>query len=137
MAGYSGTPLLKKLGIKPGHALAAFRAPDGFEKLLGRLPEGCTFAHDPRGRGPFDVVIFFPKNHADYTAKLDGIRSRLAQAGGLWIAWPKKASGIPTDLTENAIRDVALAAKLVDNKVCAIDDTYSGLRLVIPLKCRE
>lgn len=136
MAGYSGTPLPQKLGIKPGSRLCLVQAPAGFESILGSLPPGVEPSTSMRGSSLFDVILFFTSNRAALTKQFATARSRLDLSGGLWIAWPKKASGVPTDLTENVIRDLALAAGLVDNKVCAIDDTWSGLRLVIRLKDR-
>lgn len=134
MAGYSGTPLPKKLGIKPGARLGLLKAPEDFAATLGALPEGVTTR--TTARGPFDVVLYFTTAHADLERRFDALARTLDQAGGLWIAWPKRASGVPTDLNENVIRDIGLAAGLVDNKVCAIDDTWSGLRFVIRVKDR-
>ena len=138
MAGYSGTPLPQKLGIKEGHRVALVGAPAGFD--LGTLPTGATLQAGLGGRGkalpPLDVIVFFVKKRADLSSKLDACRSRLDQAGGLWIAWPKKSSGVATDIVEDTIREVALPTGLVDNKVCAIDDTWSGLRLVIRKELR-
>lgn len=134
MAGYSGTPLSKKLGIKPGHRLGLINAPEDFPTTLGALPAGV--ATRTTARGPLDVVLYFTTARADLERRFDALANTLDQSGGLWIAWPKQASGVPTDLTENIIRDIGLAAGLVDNKVCAIDDTWSGLRFVIRLKDR-
>lgn len=136
MAGYSSTPLPKKLGIKPGSRLWLAHAPDGFDSTLKPLPSGVQITTSPRGSSTFDVILLFTPNRAALTRHFTIAKSRLDPAGGLWIAWPKKASGVPTDLTEDVIRDLALAAGLVDNKVCAIDDTWSGLRLVVRLKDR-
>lgn len=138
MAGYSGTPLPQKLGIKEGHRVALVSAPAGFD--LGTLPVGAAVQRGLAGRGktppPLDVILAFVKRRAELAAQLDACRARLTQAGGLWIAWPKKASGVATDLVENTIRELALPTGLVDNKVCAIDDTWSGLRLVIRKELR-
>ena len=138
MAGYSGTPLPQKLGIKEGHRVAVVGAPAGFD--LGILPAGVALQRGLAGRGPaplpLDVIVTFVKRRADLAAQLDACRARMAQSGGLWIAWPKRASGVATDLVEDAIREVALPTGLVDNKVCAIDDTWSGLRLVIRKELR-
>jgi hypothetical protein len=134
MAGYSGTPLPKKLGIKPGARLALLNAPPDFATTLGELPEGV--ATRTTARGPLDVVVFFTTRQADLERRFEVLRRALDQAGGLWVAWPKKASGVATDLTENVIRDIGLSAGLVDNKVCAIDETWSGLRFVIRVKDR-
>ena len=135
MAGYSGTPLPKKLGIKPGARLALLNAPEDFDGTLGELPEAVT--KRKTARGPLDVMLYFTTTQADLARRFESLAAALDPAGGLWIAWPKKASGVPTDLTENVIRDIGLAAGLVDNKVCAIDDTWSGLRFVIRVANRK
>jgi len=127
-AGYSGTPLARKLGIKEGHAVAVLKAPDGFEALLEGLPEGVTFRSAARGTN--DVLVSFHTRRADLERRLPVFLAAMDVDGGLWIAWPKRASGVPTDITEDALREVCLPLGLVDNKVCAIDDTWSGLRVV-------
>lgn len=137
LAGYSGTPLPRKLGIKPGHRLALLDAPDGFEATLGSLPEDVTVAARLTGKQPLDVIVVFVKRRAELERHLSAIRPRMALAAGLWVAWPKRASGVPTDVTEDVVREVALPTGLVDNKVCAIDETWSGLRLVIRLENRR
>jgi hypothetical protein len=131
VVGYSGTPLPQKLGIKEGHRGAFVGAPKGFDATLGALPTGVTAQARLAGKALLDVIVVFVNKRTDLVAKLDAARPRMAQAGGLWIAWPKKSSGMATDVTENTIREVALPTGLVDNKVCAIDETWSGLRLVI------
>jgi len=136
MAGYSGTPLAKKLGILPGRVVALVNAPPDFEATLGELPPGIALGADLRRGAPFDVILFFTTRLADLKKRFAALAKRLAPAGGFWIAWPKKASGVATDLTEDVIRAVGLDAGLVDNKVCAIDDTWSGLRFVIRLQDR-
>jgi hypothetical protein len=136
MPGYSGTPLAKKLGIKPAHRVALVNAPTDFERTLDALPDDVTMARAIRGSRPIDVIIFFPKNAADLDDRFPTLAARLPKAGGLWIAWPKKASKIPTDLSDDVVRTTGLAHKLVDNKVCAISDTHSGLRFVYRLKDR-
>jgi hypothetical protein len=137
MAGYSGTPLPKKLGIPVGGTVALLSPPPGFGETLGALPEGVRLGtRMPRQRGP-DVVVWFVSRRAEFESRLQAIRRRMAPATALWVAWPKKASGVATDMTENAIREVALPTGLVDNKVCAIDETWSGLRLVIRLEHRR
>jgi hypothetical protein len=133
-AGYSGTPLPRKLGIKPGARVAVLRAPDGFERTLGELPEGIVIRQ--RAQRRLDVVLAFFSRRAELERRLPALIAALDPAGGLWIAWPKGASGMPTDLTENIVRDLGVAAGLVDNKVCAIDETWSGLRLVYRLRDR-
>jgi hypothetical protein len=132
MAGYSGTPLPKKLGLKTGHRVALLNAPPGFAAALGELPPALTFTDE----GPVDVAVYFTKDRAAFAADLAGLRARLVPDGAVWIAWPKKASRVPTDMTEDVVRAVALPTGLVDNKVCAIDDVWSGLRLVIRRELR-
>jgi hypothetical protein len=134
VAGYSGTPLARKLGIKEGHRVAFPSAPEEFAGLLGELPPGVEVRS--RARGPLDVIVFFTKRRAELERRLPALRGALDPAGGLWIAWPKRASGVETDMTEDVARDLGYANSLVDNKVCAIDETWSGLRLVIRLKDR-
>ena len=134
MAGYSGTPLATKLGIKAGQRLAFPNAPEEFAKLLGELPGGVLVRE--RVRGPLDVIVFFTKSRTELERRLPALRRAMDPAAGLWIAWPKRASGVETDMTEDVVRDLGLANALVDNKVCAIDETWSGLRLVIRLRDR-
>jgi hypothetical protein len=130
VAGYSGTPLPKKLGVKPGCRLGLVNAPPDFTRTLGDLPPAVTMG--PLKRGPYDVIVLFARSGKDLAGALPPARERLDPAGGLWVAWPKKkASGIPTDITEAEVRASGLATGLVDNKVCAIDDTWSGLRFVV------
>jgi hypothetical protein len=131
MAGYSKTPLSGKLGIKPNHRALFVGEPDGFRSLLNPLPEGVEIAADASAEDEYDIIVHFTKSRAELTLKFKKLTRRLESAGGLWIAWPKKTSGVATDLTENIIRDIGLDAGLVDNKVCAIDETWSGLRFVI------
>ncbi len=135
MAGYSGTPLAIKLGIRPGHAVALVAAPDGFEAALDGLPDGVAITRWPAGAappdGPFDVLVAFTRAAQALEAGFETWAGALRIEGGLWIAWPKRASGVPTDLDENRVRAVGLAAGRVDNKVCAVDDVWSGLRFVV------
>jgi hypothetical protein len=135
VAGYSGTPLPKKLGIKEGHRLTLLGAPADFLDTLGELPPGVQIAKKI-GKAPSDVIVAFVKSKADFLAVFPKAQDNLQKTGGLWFAWPKKSSGVKTDLTEDVIRDHALAAGLVDNKVCAIDETWSGLRIVVRVKDR-
>jgi hypothetical protein len=135
MAGYSGTPLVKKLGVKPGHRLALLGAPDGFGATLGQLPADAG-VQDDLGGEPLDVIVLFAPDRAALLREFAGAARRLSPAGGLWVAWPKKASGVATDLTESAVRAVGLGAGLVDNKVCAIDEVWSGLRFVVRVQDR-
>jgi hypothetical protein len=137
MAGYSGTPLPRKLGIVEGHRVAALDPPPGFERTLGALPAGAALQVGLRGKSALDVAIVFVTRRAELERRLGVVRARMTQAGGIWIAWPKKASGVATDVTEDVIRAVALPTGLVDNKVCAIDETWSGLRLVVRRELRR
>ena len=130
--GYSGTPLPQKLGIKTGHRVLLAGAPDDFD--LGPLPD--VDVHRRAGRTPYDVVLLFCTDLRRVEKEFVPQAARLVSNGGLWVAWPKRSSGVPTDLDENRIRALGLAAGLVDNKVCAIDATWSGLRFVIRLRDR-
>jgi hypothetical protein len=133
-AGYSGTPLASKLGIRPGHRLMLLGAPAGF--AIPDLPDGVAVVRQARGTA--DVIVSFHTEFRDYARRLPKLRACMEPASGLWIAWPKRASKVPTDLSDVVIRDFALRTpELVDNKVCAIDETWSGLRLVIRLKHRR
>lgn len=133
-AGYSGTPLPQKLGIKADHVVAAIEAPADFAGTLGALPSGARIVATATGER--DVVVAFVTRRAALEAGLPTWTRAIQPAGSLWIAWPKKASGVATDVTEDVIREVALPTGLVDNKVCAIDATWSGLRLVVRLALR-
>jgi hypothetical protein len=134
-AGYSGTPLPRKLGVKPGHRVLVLEAPEDFlDDTLGELPEGAAIGQ--REDGLADVIVSFHASRAGLETGMPALRERMTPSAGLWIAWPKRASGVATDLTEDVVRELALANRLVDNKVCAIDATWSGLRLVIRLKDR-
>jgi hypothetical protein len=137
MAGYSGTPLFKKLGIKPGHRVAVLNAPKSASSTLAEIAAGGPIDLKLKGRGPYDVIVLFCDCEFRLAWGFDGARERLAETGGLWVAWPKKSSGVQTDLEENCVRQYGLDAGLVDNKVCAIDETWSGLRLVVRVKDRE
>ena len=134
-AGYSGTPLPRKLGISPGDEVALVGAPDSFYDTLGALQD-VTFRSDLAEDALYDVIIAFVTERAELESQLPRLRSQMAPACGLWIAWPKRSSRVPTDLTDEVIREVALPTGLVDNKVCAIDQTWSGLRLVIRIRNR-
>jgi hypothetical protein len=133
-AGYSGTPLPRKLGIKDGARVAFPSAPDDFAHTLGELPAGAKVR--ARARGPLDVIVFFTKARSELARRMPRLRTALDPAGALWIAWPKRAASVPTDLNEDVVRELALANRLVDVKVAAIDQTWSGLKLVIRLKDR-
>ena len=127
-AGYSGTPLVRKLGIGEGDTVALIDEPDGFRPLLDPLPDAVTFRTDLRGRN--EVVVAFFDRRSRFAARLGPLGRTVFAAGSLWIAWPKKAAKVPTDMSEDVVREVALPTGLVDVKVCAIDDTWSGLKLV-------
>lgn len=134
MAGYSGTPLARKFGIVPGARVLLVAAPAGFEGAIDGLPPGVSFLdHEARD---IDVAILFVTERTALQARFAAIAAALRPAGGLWIAWPKRASRVPTDITEDVLREVILPSGLVDNKVCAIDETRSGLRFVRRLKDR-
>jgi len=131
-AGYSGTPLAKKLGIKSGHIVALVDAPPDFESILIGLPDGSfTERVEETEVVGHDVTVAFVKSVAEMNRRVYAIAPKMPPDGGLWIAWPKRSSGVRTDMTEDRVRDVALPTGLVDNKVCAIDETWSGLRLVV------
>lgn len=134
MAGYSGTPLAKKLGIKEECRVALINEPPGFRETLDALPANVAFLN--RSAKSLDLILLFVKLHSELSANFAKLASKLAPAGMLWIAWPKRASGVQTDLTENLVRDVGLKVGLVDTKVCAIDEVWSGLKFVIRLKDR-
>ena len=134
-AGYSGTPLARKLGIREGARVVLAGAPPGAEDLLEPLPDGVRLSR--RLGAPADVVVAFHTSRRELEARFPRLRAAIHDAGGLWIAWPKRASGVATDLTEDVVREIALANGLVDNKVCAIDGTWSGLRLVVRVADRR
>jgi hypothetical protein len=136
MAGYSGTPLPQKLGLKPGARFGLVNAPAEFGRTLGALPPDVVPKPVAAGKTQFDVIVFFAVTMADVNRRFPALKARLDPAGGLWMAWPKKTSGVPTDVSENAVRAIGLGAGLVDNKVCAIDDVWSGLRFVYRLADR-
>jgi len=127
VAGYSGTPLAKKLGIRAGARVAVIGAPGGFAE---RLPLPPRAQLRTQARGHLDVVVFFVTRRAELARRFPVLQRALEADGGLWVAWPKRTSGVATDLGERMVREVGLAQGLVDNKVAAIDDTWSGLRFV-------
>lgn len=132
MAGYSGTPLAKKLGITARCRLAVLGAPDGFE--IPDLPEAVAVRTALRGTS--DVIVSFHTARADLAKRVPALMRGLDVDGGIWVAWPKKASGLATDITEDVVREVVLPTGLVDVKVCAIDDTWSGLRVCLRKELR-
>jgi hypothetical protein len=134
VAGYSGRSLVEKLGIKPGTRIAILNAPRGYRVTLGSLPPGVVVASAARGTFPF--IHFFTRSRTLLQAKVPLLLRALAPDGALWISWPKKASGVATDMTEDVVREIALPTGLVDVKVAAVDDIWSGLKLVRRLENR-
>jgi hypothetical protein len=128
LAGYSGTPLVAKLGIKPGLVVVVLGAPDGFSELVADRPDGVTLRNQARGR--FDMAITFQTERKVLERRLPTILRGLDRNGTIWVAWPKQAAKVPTDLSDNVVREVVLPIGLVDVKVCAIDETWSGLKVV-------
>jgi hypothetical protein len=137
MAGYSGTPLYRKLGVKAGGRLLLVGAPDDFGTVeLAELPDDVVLHRKATGAA-YDVVILFVRAEAELRSKFTALTKRITPAGRLWVAWPRKAGGFVSDVTENAIRDLALASGLVDNKVAALSEAWSGLQIVYRLKDRS
>lgn len=134
MPGYSGTPLAKKLGIAAGSTVHLISAPPDYAELVAPLPEGVTIA--PRLTKATDVVHLFTTSAAELRSTLTRLRKSIAPASAVWVSWPKKASKVPTDITEDTIRSVALPMGFVDIKVCAVSDVWSGLKLVIRKELR-
>ncbi|MEY2564492.1 MAG: hypothetical protein QOH88_2685 [Verrucomicrobiota bacterium] len=129
MAGYSGTPLAQKLGIKPEQKVVTIGAPAGYRKLLAPLPKAVSFATEVAAAAPF-VHLFVTKRQS-LEKELKRLRKLIADTGILWVSWPKKSSGVTTDITEDVIREVCLPLGFVDVKVCAVDETWSGLKLMV------
>ena len=134
MAGYSGTPLPKKLGLRAGQRIALVGAPASFPATLGPLPEGATLA--PASRARLDLALLFATRAATLARDFARLAKRLTPAGALWVAWPKKAAKVDTDLSDGVVRRIGLEAGLVDVKVCAIDEVWSGLKFVRRVKDR-
>jgi hypothetical protein len=134
MVGYSGTPLARKLGIKEGSTVALVDAPPGFEGELAPLPDGVDVSRTLSDGT--DVAVVFVTTRDELEERFAEVASHLQPAGGLWVAWPKKSSGVATDLTENVLREVGLPRGWVDNKVCAVTAVWSGLRFVLRLENR-
>ena len=128
MSGYSGTPLVKKLGFKPGYTVWMANSPDGFEGLLGPLPENLTLTNQT---SEADIALVFATTRPEIEEAFAEAKDKIPANGAIWVAWPKRSSGVATDLTEDVMRDLFLPTGMVDNKVCAIDDTWSGLRFVV------
>jgi hypothetical protein len=126
LAGYSGTPLPKKLGIKRDAVVVLLGAPPDFLKTLGPLPDGVTIRRQARGRA--DLILWFTRSRADLDRRIARLGGLLGPGDGLWIIWPKKASGVTTDVTQTVVRETGLASGLVDYKICAVDATWSGLK---------
>lgn len=133
-SGYSGTPLAKKLGIKSGFYVKLINAPTYYFDLFTDLPAGINLTEDASTQK--DFIHFFTKSEEEYLRNLPILKEQLKSNGMIWVSWPKKASKIITDITENKIRDYAIEIGLVDIKVCAVDEIWSGLKLVIPVKNR-
>lgn len=127
-AGYSGTPLAKKLGMKIGFVVAVLNDPGHFAELVAPLPAGVAFRSTARGKA--DMVVLFTKQRAELSKRIDALGRMIYPDSMIWICWPKKASKVATDMTEDVVREVALPNGLVDVKVCAVDETWSGLKLM-------
>ena len=134
MAGYSGTPLAKKLGLKEGSRVRPRHAPDNYLDLLTPRPPTATIS--PRLKKNLDIAHIFSCSKGKLSAELPPLMREIRPNGMIWVSWPKKASGVKTDITEDTIRDIALPLGLVDVKVCAVDDIWSGLKLVIRKELR-
>jgi hypothetical protein len=134
MVGYSGTPLIKKLGIKSGLRLIFINAPGNYDKTLGGLPNDVEVK--AKLENPMDFIQFFTRARAELETQFPILMAALSHSGMLWISWPKKASKIPTDLNEDIIREIGLENGLVDVKVCAVDEVWSGLKFVYRVKDR-
>ncbi len=135
MAGYSGTPLVKKLGLKPGFRAAFINQPADYEEKLGELPEGIDVRRR-LGKG-LDFIHFFTDRRSKLVRTFPSLARNLAPSGMLWISWPKAASGVETDLNGNVVRNIGLGNGLVDIKVCAVDDVWSGLKFVVRVRDRK
>ncbi|GAC1302729.1 MAG: hypothetical protein NVSMB24_07750 [Mucilaginibacter sp.] len=134
-AGYSGTTLAKKMGIKPGFRIGLINQPGNYFDLFTDLPPDITITNDVTIKK--DLIHIFTKSEKEFTAMLPGLKTQITPNGVIWVSWPKKASKVVTDITEDIIRNYALSIGLVDIKVCAVDETWSGLKLVIPVKERN
>lgn len=134
MAGYSSTPLAKKLGIKAGNKIKLINAPEYYFELFADMPDDVDHTGSHKLN---DLVHFFTKDSKELNKLLPKLKKEIVQNGIIWVSWPKKSAKVVTDVTENMIRDLALANGLVDVKVCAVDDIWSGLKLVIPVKDRK
>ena len=135
MAGYSGTPLPQKLGIKPGLTVVTINAPTNYRRLLGTIPEAVAFCDRLKLDSSF--VHVFVRRRRELEKKLSTLREKIADTGTVWVSWPKKSSGVSTNVTEDVVRDVALPLGFVDVKVCPIDETWSGLKLMVRRENRK
>src|SRR6266850_2129291 len=135
MAGYSGTPLPQKLGIKPGLTVVTINAPADYRRLLGRIPENVMFSDRLKADSSF--VHIFVKKRSELEKELSILRENIADTGTVWVSWPKRSAGVPTDVTEDVVHAVALPLGFVDVKVCAIDETWSGLKLMVRRENRK
>jgi hypothetical protein len=135
-AGYSGTPLPRKLGIKEGHRIALENAPAGFARTLGELPAETVMVRRAEAGAGLDLVLFFTTEADELRREYARLSAAIHPAGMFWVSWPKRAAKVKTDLTEDVVRAIALERGMVDTKVCAVDETWSGLRLVYRLKDR-
>jgi hypothetical protein len=135
MAGYSGKPLPQKLGIKPGMTVVTINAPTNYRRLLDTIPQGVTFSDRLKPGSSF--VHVFIKKRSELETRLSALREKMADTGTVWVSWPKRSSGMPTDVTEDVVRAVALPLGFVDVKVCAIDETWSGLKLMVRRRNRQ
>jgi len=135
MAGYSGMPLPQKLGIKPGLMVVTINAPANYRRLLGQIPDGVTFSERLKSGSSF--VHLFTSRRSEMQKKMSILRDKISDNGAIWVSWPKKSSGISTDVTEDVIREIALPLGFVDIKVCAVDETWSGLKLMIRRENRK
>ncbi len=133
MAGYSGTPLAKKLGIAPSMTVTAVSAPDELREWLAPMPPDVKWIG---GKGRLDLAVMFATRRAEVSRRFPALARRVEPAGAIWIAWPKKASGIATDVTENDLREIILPTGYVDTKVCAISEVWSGLKFVLRKELR-
>ncbi len=134
-AGYSKRPLIEKLGIREGFKIAVLGAPDNYATTLGKLPKNVTV--QGKHQGPLDLIHFFSKESRALQDEFSRLKQALAPSGMLWVSWPKGASGVKTDLNENLVREIGLQHGLVDVKVCAVDETWSGLKFVYRAKDRK
>ena len=135
MAGYSGTPLPQKLGIKPGLTVVAINPPANYRRLLGQIPDSITFSERLKSGSSF--VHLFTSRRSEMQKKMSILRGKISDNGAIWGSWRKKSSGISTDVTEDVIREIALPFGFVDIKVCAVDETWSGLKLMIRRENRK